>query len=276
MYGGYRPRGRHGRYRFRSARSISWKALALLSLAVVCALSLVWGISSLIRIGRVLLSDYVIYDEEIMREYAEEQYYAEFAGGSVEDNVLIVVLVEPEYKKYYSYVRVGSHIAPEFAELYVGESSTFSRSIQYNIEPGYENTLSMDLVRVFSRMNSAIWDTSNVGDLYICQEGQVRNSRLVNYSDMKLQIGSISQMLGKSYFPTVLLIEEMEEVFGNHIPLREILTAVVALVAGTGLVALAVLYFRSLTVDKKPSKNARTEGTDYVDRLDDEHWEEQY
>lgn len=267
------------RYYRRGGRGIGGLALVLAFLVLFLLYAVVVGVETTADVFGVLLGGGAIYDEEILQEYTEEQYAAEFADlQSSEDNVLIVVLVEPDCKEYYYYVRVGSHVAPELAQLYTGEDAYFDGAIYDLVERGsYEKTMSAHLSDLISRMDNQIWNV-NDGRLFTCEEEHDWNSRLINRSNLELREKAVNRSVKGADLPTVLIVEDMRDVFGYHIPWSDLLITAGMLLAVAGVVVLAVLLSRRAAnrKEKPPAGGRRQEGTDYVERLDDEHWEDRY
>ncbi|MBQ8288143.1 MAG: hypothetical protein IJX76_05155 [Clostridia bacterium] len=273
-----RYRSRYGYYRS-TGGTIAGLAGILSILLILSFYIIVVGVETTADVFGVLLGDGAIYDEEILQEYADEQYAAEFAASpALEDNLLIVILVEPDCQEYHYYARVGSHVAPELAELYAHNDSAFSRAIYEAVEQGsYENSLSGDLVNLLSRMDDATWEAYD-DRLVICQETSTNDDRLINRTDLELRVGTINRQLKKTTFSTVLLVEDMREVYGYHIPLKELLIAITTLLAVAGIVLRVIRLFRRSSVgeEKTPEGGRRQEGTDYIEQLDDDHWEDRY
>lgn len=269
----------YGRYNRDPSKALVGLAVCLAFITLLASYIMVVGIETTGDVLSVLIGKGAIYDEEVLSEYAEEQYAAIFAESeAIEDHLLIVVLVEPDCKEYHAYARVGAHIAPELAALFNGEDAVFYDAIDDNINAGsYENTLSADLVDTLSRMGrevNAVYDDR----LYICEEERENRDALINRSELKLLEGTLRRKIEKNAFSTVILVEDMRDVYGFHLPLKELLIAITTLLAAAGIVLLVIRLFGRSSVgeDTPPEGGRRQKGTDYVEKLDDDHWEERY
>lgn len=240
---------------------------------------MVIGVETTADVLGVLLGKGAIYDEEVLADYADQQYAEVFADSpATEDNLMIIILVDPDCEEYHYYARVGEHIGHNVANLYAHDDSKFSRVVESCIERGaYGNTLSQDLVYVLSRMNAT---TDSVPDdqRFTCEEPHYTNDLLINRSHLELREGVINRQLNKTTFTTVLLVEDMRDVYGYHVPLKELLIAITALLAAAGIVLLIVYLIRKPPTkrEKLPEGGRRQEGTDYIEQLDDDHWEQRY
>lgn len=280
-YRHYRNRRRmsYGRYNRNRSDGYAGLAVCLAFITLFAFYVMVVGVETTGNVLSVWLGDGAIYDEEVISEYAEEQYAEAFAeSGAVEDHLLIVVLVEPDCEEYHAYARIGEHIAPEIAALYKGKDAAFYDAIDDNVNEGsYQNTLSADLVDTLSRMERELYEAFD-DRFYICDEVRDPRDALINRSNLELREGSIKRKLERTTFPTVILVEDMRDVYGYHVPLPDLLIAISTLLAVIGIVLLVIRLFRRASAgeEKPPEGGRREEGTDYVNRLDDDYWEDRY
>lgn len=243
---------------------------------------MVVGVETTADVFGVLLGKGAIYDEAYIQEYLEEERARLFADAPTDDQVLIVILVSSDYSEYHYAVSVGDHVAPEIAGLYRGEDQTLGSVLKNSITRGsFEKTLNNDLKSVIKSMNyrmSEVRNESPTGRLYTCDRTQETYRLLENHTELKLGGRNLDRALAGAGLPTVIVVEDMRDVYGYHVPLKELFIAITTLLAIAGIVLLIVYLIRKPPTQREslPEGGRRQEGTDYIEKLDDDHWEQQY
>jgi hypothetical protein len=250
----------------------------LLMLVMVLAFDLIAAsVSALFHGGGVF------YNEEVFETYVEERYAAEFAGAPAEDNILIVVLVEPECFDYYYKVKVGGHIDPAVAELFVGEDPEFSDTIYwefYRSRSDYKQSIGSKLVNVMGSMKNKVWNVRGYKTV-ICEEESPFITHFVNDSELEISQKTVDRAVenfaSNSAVSTVLVVADMEDVIGKTFPPKVIITLVLLAAAIAGVIAFAVYAMRHKDRFQGKAETPDPEETmeDYK-KLDDDYWKDRY
>lgn len=207
----------------------------------------------------------VEYDETAFQDYADDRYRAAFADSTAyEDNILIVFLVDEECESFYCIAWVGDHLIYQVSDMFGGEGTAFGDAIYSSVNSTtYRYSLDSDLARAMARMQNKV---ASVGkDAHYCDETHVQaDSVLVNRTDLQLTESTVNDAL-KSFteateIPIVIVVDDMEDVFGRTMPGDYVMTLLIALVF---VVVGIVLIVRAVSANKRRKK-------DGDDRSDDD------
>ncbi len=208
----------------------------LILLSVVLLFSSVGNAFSVISQGGV-----ITYNEETFQDYADAQYAAEFGNSTAyEDNILIVFLTDEEYYDYYYIAWVGDHISTDINRMFGNNQTALGRSISASVNTSsYKYSLDSNLAQVVEQMKNSIADKGI--DSFSCSENHTQvESHLTNKTDMDLTEATVNSALqsftDETGIPMVVVVEDMEDVFGRSIPARTIITAIIAV----ALIILAI------------------------------------
>ena len=199
----------------------------------------------------------VVYNESTMEDYAKVEYAREFnSAKEYEDNILIVFLVDEECKGYYTIAYVGNNITDEIYSMFGNEYTEFGTQMLGSINSYYKNSLSKNLATVVNGMTDKVVNLklkSSFIDEYGSPAGYV--SHVTNKSNLSLDERTLNSALedftAETDIPMVIVVDDMEEVFGKTVFGTDIMT-IVACVALGG----AAIYFVYRAVkDKKPEEN---------------------
>lgn len=200
----------------------------LILLSVVLLFSSVGNAFSVISQGGV-----ITYDEEKFQDYADAQYATEFGNSTAyEDNILIVFLTDEEHYDYYYIAWVGDHIATDINLMFGNNQTALGRSIAASVNTSsYKYSLDSNLAQVVEQMKNSIADKSI--DSFTCSENHIQvESHLTNKTDIELTAATVNTALqsftDETGIPMVIVVEDMEDVFGKEIPANTIFTAIVA------------------------------------------------
>ena len=185
----------------------------------------------------------ISYSEEVFQDYAGIEYDKAFGNSDAyEDNILIVVLVNEETDYYYYIPWGGSNLDNEIYELFdVG--GAFDAAMSGSIQNYYKHSLDEDLIRVIETMTRKINNLgleSSFKKTYSHENSPA--SHLENYTDLSMNKGTVDDALEEftvqTDIPIVLVVEDMEAVFGKTMPAEDVfillvlgVLAVVAIVA---------------------------------------------
>lgn len=229
--------------------------------SIMAILLVVFFIFSMITdsVGEVVTGGNVRYDEQALQDYADEQYAQYFSDVAYEDNILIVVLTAENSYDYVTIAWVGDHIDGQIADAFgAGDYETFGRLMLDNInESNYSYSLDSDLAAVMNGMTEAVQGLGFESSFTCGEDHGLAESKLVNNSELSLTASTVDAALeqfhGATGISTVIVVEEMEDVFGKTISIGSFAIMAVVLIA---VVALIVIV----------SKNSRRKNGDNQDR----------
>ena len=199
----------------------------------------------------------VVYNESTLQEYADKQYAIEFnSAKEYEDNILIVFLVDEKCEGYYTIAWVGDNITEDIYSMFGNEYTEFGYKMKGSIASYYKNSLSKNLATVVNGMTDSISNLklkSSFDRDYGSPADYV--SHVTNNSSIEINQDTVNRALedftAETDIPIVIVVEDMEEVFGKTVFGTDIMT-IVACVALGG----AAIYFVYRAVkDKKPENN---------------------
>lgn len=193
------------------------------------------------------------YNENTFQTYANEQYYqvfADYVQKDDEDCLLIVVLVDDEeYYTYYDMVWYGYHINKNIRDQLDTANDLFSRNINAT---SYQYSLGNDLKEAMEELAQAV-ATAEYDQLYSCKReystedvsGLVnRTSFLTGQADLDAAVKEFAEETG---IPTVLLVEDYEEVFTPAVSGTTLLLIFLAVVLIIALIVAVVVRKRNNT-----------------------------
>ncbi len=201
----------------------------------------------------------ITYNEEEFQDYADAQYAAEFGNTTAyEDNILIVFLTDDEYYDYCYIAWVGDHILTDINLMFGNDQTTLGRSIAASVNASnYKYSLDSNLAQVVDQMKNSIVDKGI--DSFTCMENHNQvESHLTNKTEMDLTESTINTALqsftDETGISMVVVVENMEDVFGKEIPASTIGTAIIAV----GLIVLAIYLIVGIKRRKQNGDNGNT------------------
>lgn len=227
-------------------------------LLVVMAVALVF---SSISSSMMILADggIVPYNEETFQDYANQQYQAEY--GASEDGIVVVFLTAENYYDYCYIGWVGDHLNADVNYMFGAEGTVLGNSIYGEVPENYKYTLDSNLANVTDRLANSI-DGLNLSSPYRCTEAQSGlKSRFVNRTELDLTAETVNLSLTafteKTGIPMTIVVDEMEDVFGKHIPASVIFTLILA----AGLVIFAIVLIVKAVRNRKKGPQNPGDGT---------------
>ena len=243
-------------------------APVLLLVIVISMLgTIVWGSYNNVANGGI-----ISYDEGTFQDYADIEYNKAFGNSDAyEDNILIVVLVNEETDYYYYIPWGGNNLDNEIYELFdVG--GAFDAAMSGSIQNYYAHSLDEDLIRVIETMTRKIDNLgleSSFKKTYSHENSPA--SHLENYTDLSMNKGTVDDALEEftvqTDIPIVLVVEDMEDVFGKSLPTGDIVILVVLSVLGI----VAIVSIVRVIKDRSKFKQGNPEDDDRNDR-DNDKW----
>lgn len=241
--------------------------LMLPLLLVIMAIALV--ISSLMSSFTILSDGGIVpYDEEVFQDYANEQYYAEFgASGATEDNILIVFLTAENNYDYCYIGWVGDHVATGINHLFGAEGTALGNAVAAAVPENYKYSLDSNLAQVMETLSAKI-GSLGLSSSFTCKEEHGRvESHLTNLSELQLTEDTVNTALKafteETGISAVIVVDEMEDVFGKTIPTGVIITLIIAAVI---VIFAIVLIVKAVRARKNGGNdpNGRQQNTQYT------------
>ncbi len=192
----------------------------------------------------------VSYNEETFEDYTDAQYAAEFGSSSAyEDNLLITFLVDEDYYSYYYIAWVGDHIATDINYMLGSNNTELGRAMSSCInESNYKYSLDSNLAQVINTMSNHITALELESSFTCSEEHEQVTSHLTNHSSMSLTEATVNDALTgfteATGIPVVIVVEDMEDVFGKSIPISAIITALLTVAVVILVIVLVVNAFR--------------------------------
>lgn len=208
----------------------------------------------------------VQYDENKFQDYADACYAEAFgSSASYEDHILLCVLVDPEGLSDYYYIAwVGDHIATEINNMMGGNDTVLGSVMNSAInESSYKYSLDSNLAQVMETMTTKV-QALGLESSFKCSESHTAiPSRLINKSGLSLTASTVDAALAAFTDATgisvVIVVEEMEDVFGRAMPTAFIIPLVII-----GIVLVIVVW-------KLVSSFKRRNGAQDADRYRSDH-----
>ena len=200
----------------------------------------------------------VYYDEQAFQQYADQQYAAEFSSYSnYENNILIVFLTNEEADGYYVIAWVGDNIHNQINYMFGDETTTFGRVMQGSVNREYyAYSLDSNLANVMDQMGNHIERLGLPSSFRTEKEStNPPTSHLTNRSALALTEETVNDSLKafteKTDIPVVIVVDNMENVFGKTIPVGDIIIVIV-LVA---ILGVAIYFIIRIIKDRNKNNN---------------------
>ena len=188
----------------------------------------------------------ISYNEATFQDYANTEYYKAFGtSGATEDNILIVFLTNEESDGYYCIAWVGDNIQSKINLMFGDDTTPFGQAILGSVDDEfYAYSLDSGLAMVMTTMADEI-EKLDLDSSFKKEYSHEKSpqSHLVNYTDLSLTSATVNDALeeftSKTGIPAVIVVEDMEAVFGKNLPLSDIIILVIlAVVAVAAIVAI--------------------------------------
>ncbi len=215
----------------------------------------------------------ISYDEATFQEYANTEYYKAFGNSdATEDNLLIVVLTNEETDGYYCIAWIGDNVQDRIINMFGDETTPFGQSIIASIPDYYAYSLDSNLATVMNTMSGKIQNlglSSSFKKTYSHDKSPA--SHLVNYTDLALTEETVNDALvsftEETGIPAVIVVEEMETVFGKSLPAGDIMILLILGVLGV----VAIVAIVRVVKNRSKFKQGNPEDDDRRDRDDNDN-----
>ena len=237
-------------------------------------LLLVVGLMLFAMIGSTLANvangGIISYSEEKFQDYANTEYYKAFGNSkATEDNILIVLLTNEESDGYYCIAWVGDNINDSINRMFGDDTTAFGQSIIASVNDYYAYSLDSNLAMVMNIMTEKVTDLNlNSSFKKTYSHDNSPASHLVNYTDLSLTEETVNDSLvaftEETDIPVVIVVEDMEAVFGKNMPMGDILVLLILAV----LAVVAIVSIVRVVKDRSKFKQGNPEDDDRKDKND--------
>ena len=218
----------------------------------------------------------ISYSEEKFQDYANTEYYKAFGNSkATEDNILIVLLTNEESDGYYCIAWVGDNINDNITRMFGDDTTAFGQSVIASVNDYYAYSLDSNMAMVMNTMTEKVAElnlTSSFKKTYSHEKSPA--SHLVNYTDLSMTEETVNDALvaftEETDIPVVIVVEDMETVFGKNIPAEDIFILLVLGVLGV----VAIVAIVRVVKNRSKFKQGNPEDDDKrdEDKRDDERW----
>lgn len=203
----------------------------------------------------------VFYDENKLQSYTDEQYAEEFGSSTAyEDNLLITVVVDDEECYSYYYIAwVGDHVQADIRNMLGSSDTTLGQAMDSSINASsYKYSLDSDLAQVVQTLTEEV-QALGLESSFTCNEDHKQvQSHLTNHTDLPMTAATLNNALTmfteQTGISTVIVVEDMEDVFGKTIPISTIILIVVLVLVAV-LVVVAVVKAIRRRSDQQDTDN---------------------
>lgn len=210
----------------------------------------------------------ISYSEDVFQDYANIEYYKAFGNSdATEDNLLIVVLTNEETDGYYCIAWIGDNVQDRIINMFGDETTPFGQSMIASIPDYYAYSLDSNLATVMNTMSGKIQNLgleSSFKKTYSHDKSPA--SHLVNYTDLALTEETVNDALvsftEETGIPAVIVVEEMETVFGKSLPAGDIM--ILLILGALGVVAIVAIV--RVVKNRSKFKQGNPEDDDKNDR----------
>ena len=232
-FGLFRPYGYYGGGCLGGILGIFLFPIILILIAAIILGSIITNAVSNVAKGGV-----VSYSEEKFQRYAYEEYFEHFdqREKTFENNILISVLINEERDYGYFIAMTGDNIETKVKEQFRAERGyTFGDSMNNYVQKYYGYSLHGDLASVMDALGESV-SSLNLSSPFKITYGvsNPAKSRVVNDSELDLNYSttehSLERFTEKTDIPVVIVIDEMEDVFGKSLSAGDVITVILLLV----------------------------------------------
>jgi hypothetical protein len=155
------------------------------------------------------------YSEQIMQDYANAQYAAEFpTGATYEDNVLIVFLANEDMERYYCIAWVGNNLNDRVNDLF---GDRFESVVTSRFGGLYKYSLPTDFEHIVKTMATDIESLGLESSFKYETDGARATSHLTNHTNLQMDDALVNAALAefteKTGIPAVIVLEDEADVF---------------------------------------------------------------
>ena len=213
--------------------------------------------------GSITTGGQIMYNENALQDYANEQYAAEFGGeADYEDHLLIVFLVEEEEYYEYAYIAwVGDHIDPKINNMFGAEGTKFGNAISSSAinSNSYKYSLDSGIASVMSTMQGHIEALGLESNLICDSSTSTYKSHVINKTGMDITEETVNTALEKftvsTGIPVAVVIANADEALPRNFDWFSVIIAVIFIVVA---IVLIVKAFKNRP--KKPEDDGSYKG----------------
>ncbi len=198
--------------------------------------------------GSLTTGGEIAYNENVLQDYANAQYFAEFGGEKdSEDQLLLVFLIEDE--QYYDYAYIawcGDHIQGKIKAMLGAEGTRLGSAIQNSAINGssYKYSLDSGIAQVMGTMQGHI-EALELESSFICDSAPSQYpSHLINRANIDMTEDTVNAALESFTAATgiavAVVVEDAEEVLPRDFDYVSVFIALLFLVIAAVMIVQAV------------------------------------
>lgn len=215
--------------------------------------------------GNVTSGGQVVYDEAAFQNYANVEYAKAFGDSSAyEDNLLLVFLTNEAADGYYTIAWIGDNVDTRISNMFGDETTEYGVAVLGNVSGEYyAYSLDTSLAAVVETMIEKISRLGLESSFRkSADRSKMSESKLVNYTALALTESTVEDALDEftasTEIPIVIVVEDMETVFGKTVRSEDWVGFVISLV----FVALAVYLIVKAVKERKKGGNGNNSSSD--------------
>ena len=189
----------------------------------------------------------VVYNEATFQNYADIQYAEAFGYSSAyEDNLLLIFLTNKEADGYYTIAWIGDNVKSEISNMFGDETSKYGAAVLGNINSEYyAYSLDSNLAAVVDTMAAHIARLGLESSFRTPSDrSKIPESQLINYTTHPVSANTVEVALDafseQTDIPIVIVIEDMEVVFGKTVLSTDWSGLIIALIMAAVAIFLIV------------------------------------
>lgn len=200
-----------------------------------------------------------VYSDQVADFYRTDAYNDLFEKSSAkEDNLLIVYLVNDEGNQFYCMSKLGANVSGSVTKLFGNEESEFGKIVKGSMDEQFKDTFSGSLCTIVDSMGDKI-QALNLSSPFTADSDKsaLAESKVINKSSLSVSEIDINASLvaftEDTGIPAVIVIDEIETVFGKRMPVGDIaLLAIVAIVAVISVTSTVKKVITRIRFEKNP------------------------
>ncbi len=207
-----------------------------------------------------------VYSDQVADFYRTDTYNDIFGDSSAkEDNLLIVYLVNDEGNQFYCMSKLGSNVSGSVTKLFGNEESEFGKIVKSSMDEEFKDTFGSSLCAIVDGMGDKIQGLKlsssfkTESDKSALAESKLINKSSLNVSEIDIN-ASLAAFTEDTEIPAVIVIDEIETVFGKRMPIGDIallsillIVAIISIASTTKKVIVRIRFEKNPQLFYKPT-----------------------
>ena len=190
------------------------------------------------------------------------------SGTADVDNLLLVFLIDDDYYDYSYIAWVGDHIHTDISNMLGNEYTALGQAINASVnQTSYKYSLDSNLAQVVETLQTRIEGLGLESSFKCSEDRDLVAPHLTNRTDLPMTEDTVNAALedftAATGIPVVLVVEDMDDVFGKRLPMQAIVSLVIS---------VAILILCVCLLVRKLRRRKRNDNNDYRRNGVPEHW----